>query len=562
MTRKLLATAFFAFVVSVFVTQPTHATDINVIVNGVRVNFADQQPTSMDGRTLVPVRGVFEELGFDVSWNDILRQVTLTRPGDTVIITIGSAIFTTNGTNHILDVPAQIIGNSTMLPIRAVLESIGYCLEWDGNTNTVLINSLLAMDIFALEFLGLVNAYRIQSGLAPLAKDCRLMGVASTHVRDAISSGVASNTGSDGRNHIERIRDAGIDLAHISATTVRFDEASTYEIFAKWIDDDTLYDQLLREFPTIAGIAVGLEQRPNNVDRIYIVLKVGRPAITAPYQFAQQVFYLINAERMEAKLNPLNWDEGLTITAQSRVENRRTGGSLAHRMNNNTNPVSPEFVVASWLEMDVMRERMLDEDATRIGVGYMIFAPDEDNENYHTHMIVFLATPYTIPQSADPFHPENLLDRGYSTYDAKIIMEQEVIRLTNIFRAEYGLEPLLPHSQIASFARHRADEYMEFGYISSHISAVTGNLPRYDAPDHGISGLVLENWAAGNMTPQATVNQWINLPVHRAQMLNTSNRYIGVGVAWNLDNDVPETRQTPHGEARFFRIQWSQMFGR
>ena len=57
------------------------------------------------------------------------------------VITIDSASFTANGASHTLDVPAQIIGGSTMLPIRAVLESVGYNLSWDESTRTVTIST-------------------------------------------------------------------------------------------------------------------------------------------------------------------------------------------------------------------------------------------------------------------------------------------------------------------------------------------------------------------------------------------------------------------------------------
>ena len=87
------------------------------------------------------MRGVFEQLGFIVSWNGDLRQATLTNDNFSVILTIGSDIFTTNGINHTLDVPAQIVSGSTMLPIRAVLESVGYYLDWDSATRTVLITT-------------------------------------------------------------------------------------------------------------------------------------------------------------------------------------------------------------------------------------------------------------------------------------------------------------------------------------------------------------------------------------------------------------------------------------
>jgi len=120
-------------------TAPTQNDAITVTINDTPVIFADQPPVIVNGRTLVPVRGVFEALGFDVTWNEQTRQATLSRADATIVITINSATFTTNGISHILDVPAQVIGGRTMLPIRAVLESMGYDLGWEEATRTVLI---------------------------------------------------------------------------------------------------------------------------------------------------------------------------------------------------------------------------------------------------------------------------------------------------------------------------------------------------------------------------------------------------------------------------------------
>ena len=117
--------------------------EISVTIDGVAVEIDGQQPTIIDGRTLVPVRDVFEELGFVVEWNGALQRVTLTRPSHTVIITIGQTSFTvvtTYATSHQLDVSAQIINGSTMLPIRAIIESIGYRLDWDSSTRTIQIS--------------------------------------------------------------------------------------------------------------------------------------------------------------------------------------------------------------------------------------------------------------------------------------------------------------------------------------------------------------------------------------------------------------------------------------
>jgi hypothetical protein len=108
----------------------------------VRVIFDDQQPVLIDGRTLVPARGVFEALGFNVDWEAHTSTAILTSPTHQIRITIGQTTFFTNGVAHQLDVPAQLIGGRTMIPLRIPLESVGgFRLDWDGATNSVLITT-------------------------------------------------------------------------------------------------------------------------------------------------------------------------------------------------------------------------------------------------------------------------------------------------------------------------------------------------------------------------------------------------------------------------------------
>ena len=137
----LISTSTFASQAMTTVCNCWYCRLPSVWVNGIQVEFVDQEPIIVDDRTLVPVRGVFEYVGFEVDWNPESRQATLTSDDYEVILTIGSAKFTTNGVVHMLDVPAQIINGRTMLPIRAVLESLGYYVYWDNNLRMVLINS-------------------------------------------------------------------------------------------------------------------------------------------------------------------------------------------------------------------------------------------------------------------------------------------------------------------------------------------------------------------------------------------------------------------------------------
>jgi len=149
MTKLLLATA--AMVLICLAPIALYASDIRVTVDGETVNFPIQAPVIVQDRTLVPVRGVFEHLGFEAQWHPAQRRAILTRHDHVIIITIGSNVFTTNGISHTLDVPAQIINDSTMLPLRHVLESIGYELDWNAAATTVIITRPLAGGRFVAE---------------------------------------------------------------------------------------------------------------------------------------------------------------------------------------------------------------------------------------------------------------------------------------------------------------------------------------------------------------------------------------------------------------------------
>ena len=139
LTALLLAVVFALSAVAVPMT--VHANDISVVVDGVPVVFEGTGPVTVGGRTLVPVRGVFETLGFTVDWEAETSTAVISNANYVIRLQIGSYTFTTNGITHSLDVPAQLIGAFTMVPIGAPLRTVGFLLGWDGDTDTVLIMS-------------------------------------------------------------------------------------------------------------------------------------------------------------------------------------------------------------------------------------------------------------------------------------------------------------------------------------------------------------------------------------------------------------------------------------
>ena len=55
----------------------------------------------------------------------------------TITLQIGSNILNNNGTEVVLDVPAQTINDRTMIPVRAIFEALGAEVSWNGDTQTV-----------------------------------------------------------------------------------------------------------------------------------------------------------------------------------------------------------------------------------------------------------------------------------------------------------------------------------------------------------------------------------------------------------------------------------------
>lgn len=112
----------------------------SVVLDGQKLSF-DVPPTIENGRTLVPMRAIFEALGAKVEWNQDYHTATATKTGNRIILTINKNIGFFNGKEVPLDVPARSIDNRTMVPLRFVSEYLGTDIIWNNDIQTILINS-------------------------------------------------------------------------------------------------------------------------------------------------------------------------------------------------------------------------------------------------------------------------------------------------------------------------------------------------------------------------------------------------------------------------------------
>jgi uncharacterized YkwD family protein/spore coat assembly protein SafA len=128
-------------------------------------------------------------------------------------------------------------------------------------------------------------------------------------------------------------------------------------------------------------------------------------------------------------------------------------------------------------------------------------------------------------------------------YNAVKSIEHQVIQLTNQERAKYGLKPLTADWQLSRVARYKSADMRDKNYFS-HTSPTYGD-PFQMMKSFGISYKSAgENIAAGQNTPQKVVQEWMNSPGHRKNILSSSFTHIGVGYA----------------EGGSYRHYWTQMF--
>jgi len=117
--------------------------DVSVTVDGKRVVFPDAKPfIDENGRTLIPVRFVTEDLGATVEWNVQDREVYITKDGVYIMIRIDQEMILVNGKTKAMDTKAIIKEDRTYVPIRYVAEELGATVGWDAATRTVIITTV------------------------------------------------------------------------------------------------------------------------------------------------------------------------------------------------------------------------------------------------------------------------------------------------------------------------------------------------------------------------------------------------------------------------------------
>jgi len=91
----------------------------------------DVIPIIENGRTLVPVRFISESFGAQVGWDETTDEVTVTLGEKIIKMTLEQDVISVNGQDSKLDVPAKAVNGRTLIPLRALVESLDKKVFWD-----------------------------------------------------------------------------------------------------------------------------------------------------------------------------------------------------------------------------------------------------------------------------------------------------------------------------------------------------------------------------------------------------------------------------------------------
>jgi uncharacterized YkwD family protein len=231
---------------------------IAVYVDGKAVNFKDVKPQIINHRTMVPVRPIAEAMGATVHWIEGQQTVRLTLSNQrSVLLTIQSPyIQAVQGKSYVkkVDEPAQLLQQRTMLPLRALGESLGYLVHWDQQRRTItftrqpasyetvfpkyeVIGSIEGLHRYELDVFWLVNTERVKHQLPPLTLHTELSRVARHKSADMLEHQYFSHTSPTYGSPFDMMRHFGLTF-QASGENIAAGYLSPYQAMNGWMNSE------------------------------------------------------------------------------------------------------------------------------------------------------------------------------------------------------------------------------------------------------------------------------------------------------------------------------------
>ncbi|OFW31943.1 MAG: hypothetical protein A2074_04225 [Candidatus Aquicultor primus] len=142
---KMFAQEFIAYPKNMFFVSRDPNYDLLVYIND-KLLCADPPSFIRQGRTLVPIRKFFEELGAAVVWDSASNLITIDHNGVNIQLAVGDNVAFVNGEPVILDIMPSMKASATFVPLRFVAECLGAQVSWNTNLRTVTVQLPISSD--------------------------------------------------------------------------------------------------------------------------------------------------------------------------------------------------------------------------------------------------------------------------------------------------------------------------------------------------------------------------------------------------------------------------------
>ncbi|MGB9887369.1 MAG: copper amine oxidase N-terminal domain-containing protein [Moorellales bacterium] len=112
-----------------------------VFLNGREFRFDpdDQPPVIKEGRVLIPVRALSRGLKAEVRWDPETKTVTVTRNDTTIVLVVDKLEVWVNGEKQELDVPALLLNNRVLVPLRFINQALRCRVQYDQDTGNITV---------------------------------------------------------------------------------------------------------------------------------------------------------------------------------------------------------------------------------------------------------------------------------------------------------------------------------------------------------------------------------------------------------------------------------------
>ncbi len=140
-TQTLLKSGILTVAIGAAMTGAAHAQPAaQVYLNGSPLALK-AAPLQQNGRTLVPMRDIFEALGATVDYNALNQSINAQKGTTVVRLALNSRNAAVNNVPVMLDTEARTYYGSTFVPLRFVSEALGANVSFNNATRIVSINA-------------------------------------------------------------------------------------------------------------------------------------------------------------------------------------------------------------------------------------------------------------------------------------------------------------------------------------------------------------------------------------------------------------------------------------